>query len=51
MLKTYTYSDFFLNSRKKWVTNWKPFLKYIYMLSQVNLENQLLRKRKTEIHV
>ena len=28
-----------------------PFGTGSYMLSQVNLENQSLRKRKTEIHV
>ena len=47
------YSDFFLNSRKKWVKQkLETFSQiYIYMLSQVSLENQSLRKRKTEIHV
>ena len=53
MLKTYTYSDFFLNSRKKWVKHKLETFSQIYinMFSQVNLENQSLRKRKTEIHV
>ena len=50
MLKTYVYSDF-LNSRKKWVKHKLKTFSQIYMLCQVNPENQSLCKRKTEIHV
>ena len=54
MLKTYTYSDFFFKYKKivrSGKTQTGNLFSNIYMLSQVNLENQSLRKRKTEVHV
>ena len=51
MLKTYMYSDFFKQSQEVDKTQTDYLFSVIYMLFQVNPENQLLHKRKTEIHV
>ena len=47
------YLDFFIQSQEVGKTQTESLFLYIYryMVCQVNPENQLLRKRKTEIHV
>ena len=56
ILKTYTYSFFFSffffkQSNIVGKTQTGNLFSNIHMLSHVNLKNQLLRKRKTDIHV
>ena len=51
MLKTYMYSDFLKQSLEVAKTQTQNLFSNIYMLFQVNLENQSFRKHKTEIHV